>query len=323
MDCPLGARGVPYSHQAAVIGTWLLAASAFVLKPHPITGVALGFSMCWIGLAIQHTANHGGLHKNPKIGYLLGLLNDVGPGGSSLVWRYHHQVSHHSYCNDVVLDQDAHSSFPLMRLEKSQKVESWHQYQWIYGPMAFSQLWASIHMQDFQCLLDARTFLVHMKGTSSSEIVLGLCLKFVHFSWFYFLPVLLHGFRAMLLPWACALFVGSFWLSALFIVSHNLVACKEPESPEGKGDWARYQIETSSSWGGPIGSFFTGGLNLQIEHHLFPGMAHHLYPQAQKIVKDECAKAGIRYTGYDYFVPNFVDHIKFLYAFGRQDKKAD
>jgi fatty acid desaturase (delta-4 desaturase) len=323
MDEPLGARGVPYHHIAAVIGTWLASATAFVLHPHPVTGSILGLAMCWIGLAIQHTANHGGLLLNTRAGYLLGLLNDVGPGGSSLVWRYHHQVSHHAYCNDVVLDQDVHSSFPLMRLEKSQKLESWHQWQWLYGPVLFTQLWASIHLQDFMCLLDARTFLVNMRGTSANEIVLGLCLKFVHFSWFYFLPLFMHGWRAMLLPWASALFVGSFWLSALFIVSHNLEATKTAEAPlAGKGDWAQYQIETSASWGGAIGSFFTGGLNLQIEHHLFPCMAHHLYPRVQTIVKEECAKAKVMYTAYDYFFPNFVDHIKFLYAFGRPSKAA-
>merc|ERR1712232_887433 len=82
------------------------------------------------------------------------------------------------------------------------------------------------------------------------------------------------------------------------------------------GDWAKYQIETSSSWGGAIGSFLTGGLNLQIEHHLFPCMSHHLYVPAQVIVKDECAKRGIRYSAYPTLLPNFIDHIKFLYHMG-------
>jgi len=318
---PVGARGVPFLHIAAVIGAWLLTATSFVIWPSPLTGVALGLSMCWIGLAIQHTANHGGLTKNAQLGNFLGLLNDVGPGGSSLVWRYHHQVSHHAYCNDGELDQDAHSSYPIMRLDKEQQLRPWHKHQWLYGLPAFTQLWISIHMQDFQCLLNARTFLVRFQGTSAAEIVLAMCLKFVHFSWFYFVPVAIHGFKAMLLPWACALFVGSFWLSALFIVSHNLIATKEAQAPMVPGgDWAKYQIETSSSWGGAIGSFFTGGLNLQIEHHLFPCMAHHLYPRVQPIIKEECAKAGIRYTGYDYFLPNLADHVRFLYAYGRPDK---
>jgi len=111
---------------------------------------------------------------------------------------------------------------------------------------------------------------------------------------------------------------GGFALSSMFIVSHNVDATKLMEADAVKTDWARQQIETSTSWGGVIGSFMTGGLNLQIEHHLFPCMAHHLYAPTQVVVKDECAKRGIQYTGYDYLLPNFIDHIKFLHQMGKQ-----
>eukprot|EP00931_Biecheleriopsis_adriatica_P103077 TRINITY_DN77963_c0_g1_i1.p1 TRINITY_DN77963_c0_g1~~TRINITY_DN77963_c0_g1_i1.p1 ORF type:complete len:688 (+),score=126.10 TRINITY_DN77963_c0_g1_i1:23-2065(+) len=320
-SCPDGARGVPAWHYLSVIAGWLSGAALFVKYPGVLTGAWMGLMLCWVGLAIQHTSNHGGLTKDTRLGYFLGLLNDVGPGGSSIVWRYHHQVSHHAYCNDLVLDQDVHSSFPILRLDKAQKLASHHQWQWLYGPMLFCGLSFSIHLQDLECLLSSRTFLVRMNGTSAPEILLALTLKALHISWLYVLPAYIHGVRTMLLPWFVTLSFGSFWLSALFIVSHNLVEAKKAEEPvrdeKGSYDWARYQIETSSSWGGVIGSFLTGGLNLQIEHHLFPCMAHNLYPQVQTIVKDECKKRGITYIGYDYFLPNFVDHIKFLYVAGR------
>lgn len=307
-------------HVASVLVGWLSGATFFIIWPSVLTGIFLGFMMCWVGLAIQHTANHGGMAKNPKVGYILGLLDDIAPGGSSIVWRYHHQVSHHAYCNDIVLDQDCHSSFPILRLDKEQKVSAIHKFQWIYGPIAFCFLWASIHFQDLACLFDARAFLVGFHGTKAPEIVLAVFLKVVHLSWFYVLPACIHGPGKMLLPWFTTLSVGSFWLSALFIVSHNLVSCKQSEAPAAaSGDWARYQIETSSSWGGEIGSFLTGGLNLQIEHHLFPCMPHNLYGRTQVIVKEECKKRGITYNGYDYFFPNFVDHIKFLYTMGQPD----
>jgi len=223
---------------------------------------------------------------------------------------------------DIVLDQDAHSSFPLMRLDKSQKLESHHRFQWLYGPISFCFLYFSIQFADLQCLLDARTFLVRFKGTSATEVVWAMILKAVHATWFYVLPSLIHGPRAMLLPWLSATCVGSFFLASLFIVSHNISDCKNAEEPVlKKGDWGRYQIETSSSWGGRVGSFFTGGLNLQIEHHLFPALPHHLYTDVQKIVMQECQKRGIKYNFYPTLLPNFVDHIKFLYEFGRPAKK--
>eukprot|EP00932_Pfiesteria_piscicida_P008438 SRR837773.18865.p1 GENE.SRR837773.18865~~SRR837773.18865.p1 ORF type:complete len:679 (-),score=327.35 SRR837773.18865:35-2071(-) len=321
------ARGVPAWHVASVVAGWATAATLLTLRPSVWTGALTGLSMCWVGLAIQHTANHGGLSKNTTLGYLMGLLDDIIPGGSSMVWRYHHQVSHHTYCNDVVLDQDAHSSFPMIRMDHSQKVEWYHRYQWIYGPLSFCLLWASIHMQDLQCLLDMNTFLVKFRGSTAPEVVLAMILKLVHVGWLYVIPALVNGPRAMLLPWASALSVGSFALASLFIVSHNICDAKQASEPlSKKGDWARYQIETSASWGGRIGSFFTGGLNLQIEHHLFPALPHNLYTDIQKVVMEECAKRKIKYNYYPTLLPNFVDHIKFLHVMGQPAaaaKKAD
>ena len=217
-----GARGVPAWHIASVFLSWLLSATFFITTPNVVSGgqvelaarfgrplsahccivsasilagALLGFNLCWIGLAIQHTANHGGLVKDTRLGYLLGLTNDVGPGGSSVVWRYHHQCSHHAYCNDPVLDQDAHSSFPVLRLDKGQKPQPHHRWQWLYGPISFCFLWASIHIQDLQCLLDAKTFLVRFRGTSAQEIVLALLLKTIHVGWLYLLPGYIHGLR--------------------------------------------------------------------------------------------------------------------------------
>lgn len=312
-----GARGVPASHIAAVVGTWLVAATWFVLWPSILSGVVLGLAVAWVGLAVQHTSNHGALTKNPTLGYCFGLLNDVAPGGSSLVWRYHHHVSHHMYCNDGELDQDAYSSFPLLRLDPWQEWAPHHKWQWLYGPPLFCFLFLSIHMQDIQCLLEARTFMVNFKGTGKAEIALALLLKLVHFSWAYALPVAIHGVRRMILPWIVCFFVGSFTLSMTFIVSHNVEGSKEREALADKSDWAKYQIETSCSWGGRVGSFFTGGLNLQIEHHLFPCMPHHLSADVQVIVKDECKKRGIVYQEYQSLISNFADHLRFLYAFGR------
>jgi fatty acid desaturase (delta-4 desaturase) len=313
------ARGVPTWHFLTVIGTWLLAATWFLTYPSIPAGLVLGWSLAWVGTGVQHTANHGGLTKNTMLGYVIGLLDDVAVGGSSIVWRYHHQVSHHAYCNDVVLDQDAHSSFPVMRMDSTQKWRPYHRFQWIYGPVAFCFLWISTQLQDLQMLLDAQSFLVKFKGTPSTEIVFAVLLKVIHFWWIVVLPYSVHGLSVMLYPWMACFGFGGFCLASMFIVSHNVDDAKIPNT----GDWARQQIETSTSWGGEIGSFFSGGLNLQIEHHLFPCMAHHLYAPTQVIVKEECVKEGIRYTAYPTLLNNFIDHIKFLHHMGQQPDNND
>lgn len=311
---------VPATHIASVFFGWLGSAFWFVTHPSVLSGCLLGLTMCWVGLAIQHSANHGGLTKVPWLDNLLGMMNDIVPGASSLVWRFHHQVSHHTYCNDLALDQDVYSSFPMIRLDRSQPWESYHAYQWIYGPLLFCFLHPSIQVQDLLCLVTGRTYIVKFTGIGNAEVLLALMLKVIHLSWLIVLPIVWNGVYAMIVPLSSALLFGSFALSTVFIVSHNVAKAKFVDDAIKKKDWAQYQIETSSSWGGSIGSFFTGGLNFQIEHHLFPSMPHHLYVRIQVIVREECAKAGVVYNYYPTLLENFVDHIKFLAMLGRPEK---
>lgn len=173
---------------------------------------------------------------------------------------------------------------------------------------------------------------VRFIGATCFEISCFWILKLAHFALFLGLPLWLHSD-----PWVLAYFfvftaVGGFTLGVTFLVSHNLEEVKpeiDANNSEQKGirtghadvnnvcsDWCKWQIETSASWGGAIGSFFTGGLNLQIEHHLFPGVAHNCYPEIAVIVKDECKKRGIRYTGFDT-LPGIVWELgRFLYVMG-------
>lgn len=312
------ARGVPWWHFASVLVTWLAAATWFVSRPSVLSGLVLGFALCWIGTGVQHTANHGGAAKNTTLEYLLGLSDDLCTGGSSLVWRYHHQVAHHAYCNDIVLDPDAYSSFPLIRLDSSQKWQPYHRFQWIYAHILFAFMWPATQVQDLQILLAPTPDFhgVTFKGTGRAEIALALVLKFLHCCWIIALPLYLHGFRTMFFPFIALFGFGGWFLASMFIVSHNVDEVKYSNDLCAKGDWAKQQIETSTSWGGRIGSFLSGGLNLQIEHHLFPCMAHHLYADAQKIVQDECAKQGVKYSAYPTLFHNLIDHCKFLHQMG-------
>jgi acyl-lipid (7-3)-desaturase (Delta-4 desaturase) len=63
-------------------------------------------------------------------------------------------------------------------------------------------------------------------------------------------------------------------------------------------DWGEQQVLTSANWGGVVGNFMTGGLNLQIEHHMFPAISFMHYPAISNIVRDECEKRGINYASY-------------------------
>ncbi|KAL4444962.1 hypothetical protein ABPG77_004012 [Micractinium sp. CCAP 211/92] len=295
-----GAAAVILGYAAA---SYLLYAAA----PGPLSGFLLGLGGAWIGLTVQHCGNHGAMSTKEWVNDALGLCDDL-IGGSSLTWRYHHQVSHHIHCNDEALDEDVLSSFPLLRFDARLPRRWYHRYQHIYMWATFPLLQLVFQIGDWQALLANRTAGATMYGATTAEratVVLG---KLAHYGLLLGLPWALHGSEPALWGAAAYAVTQSIVLASTFAVSHNV-----PESkPLGEGpttdnlltelaarDWGMQQILTSADWGGVVGNFFTGGLNLQVEHHLFPAISFCHYPAIAEIVKDECAKRGVPYARYD------------------------
>ena len=77
--------------------------------------------------------------------------------------------------------------------------------------------------------------------------------------------------------------------------------------PPSESDWAISQVCHSANYGGYYAGLATGGLNLQIEHHLFPPLAYHHYPSVAVIVRQECAKRGVPYVSFDA-LPKMMGH---------------
>ncbi|PNH07823.1 putative Delta(5) fatty acid desaturase C [Tetrabaena socialis] len=193
----------------AVLGYAAAAYALYTYDANPLTGALLGLSGAWIGLTIQHCGNHGAMSTIPLVNNLLGLTNDLA-GGSSLMWRYHHQVSHHIHCNDDALDEDVFSAFPILRFDDRLPGFWYHRWQHIY-------MWA-------------------------------------------------------LFPFLQLVF-QSIVLAATFAVSHNVPETKPLDAGptqaaldqvSNERDWGVQQVLTSANWGGVVGNFFTGGLNLQV-----------------------------------------------------------
>ena len=101
---------------AAILGYAAAAYALYAAMPGALTGALLGLGGAWIGLTVQHCANHGAMSTNAGVNNLLGMTDDL-IGGSSLMWRYHHQVSHHVHCNAAAFDADVVSAVPLRRFD--------------------------------------------------------------------------------------------------------------------------------------------------------------------------------------------------------------
>jgi len=163
-------RGGVIRDTSVVLASFAAASYWFISAPSVLTAVVAGFCATWIGLAVQHTANHGALAGWLRVGYWLGMTDDL-IGGSSLVWRYHHNVSHHLYTNELTLDMDVYTSYPFVRLDPRQERHWYHRFQCIYSWVLFTLFYFSLQLQEIMAMLDGPSLQdVKFIGASSFEI---------------------------------------------------------------------------------------------------------------------------------------------------------
>jgi fatty acid desaturase (delta-4 desaturase) len=282
----------------------------------------IGVMLATVGLSIQHDANHGAFSPYPTLNRWVGLLDDL-IGGSALMWRHQHNIAHHAHPNDHDLDADTISNFPLIRMNPILPVRWYLRFQHIYAPILYSLLGIAYPIGDVQGFL-AKSYehvkLHPLRLIDSFTFLLG---KTVHYGLVLGLPWYVHGWKFALAFFFVMQAVGGNFLASVFAVSHNSEANDYNCDPDL--DWAETQIRTSCNWS-PHSTFWwlvSGGLNFQIEHHLFPGVCHVHYPAIHKIVKATCEEFELPYNSYDTYFAIYKSHLTTLYLLGHgEDHKV-
>ena len=298
--------------------------AVYATMPGFLSGCLLGLAGAWIGLTIQHCANHGAMSPSPAVNGVLGLTNDL-IGGSSLMWRYHHQVSHHIHCNDNAMDQDVYTAMPLLRFDARRPKAWYHRFQHWYMFLAFPMLQVAFQVGDIVGLFTRDTEGAKLHGATTWELATVVIGKIIHFG-LLAAPLMNHAVTSVLAGIVGFMACQGIVLACTFAVSHNVPEAKIPEDTGGEAwerDWGVQQLVTSADWGGKIGNFFTGGLNLQIEHHLFPAICFVHYPAISKIVAEEAAKLNIPYASYRTLPGIFYQFWKFVKDMGTAEQIDD
>jgi fatty acid desaturase (delta-4 desaturase) len=270
-----------------------------------------GIIMAMIGLCIQHDANHSAVSKTPWVNFAWGLTQDW-IGGSSLLWKHHHNLLHHAYTNLESVDPDTTGS--LIRFHKMTKWESYHKLQAIYTWLLLPLLPLSWHFKEIYDMIYMHHSGYKISSMARNEAYLGIILRVIFITRFYIIPLYYHNNINTILCMFISLAVGGFYLGINFIISHNFEDVSY--TFDKKKDWAFEQVETSSTVGGRVLGFFHGGLNYQIEHHLFPRISHVHYHKIHKIVKKWCEENNIRYTYYNNIIDNVISCYKQIKKMG-------
>lgn len=286
-----------------------------------LLAVGLGVAAAGIGMNIMHDGGHSAFSKHPWVNKLAALTLDV-VGGSSYIWHWKHGIYHHTYANISGFDSDIDLGV-LGRLSPHQPhhwYQRWqHWYMWpMYGVMAIR--W---HLyDDFRDLLKGRIGTHRFPRPTGRELVIFIGGKLVFFSLAFGLPALFHPLWVVILFYGAASFVLGILLSVVFQMAHCVEGAVfvQPSPTSGRiaRAWAVHQVESTVDFirHSRVGSWCLGGLNFQIEHHLFPRISHVNYAALSKLVEDTCREFGVRYHEHKTLWAGLVSHFRWLRQMG-------
>ncbi len=288
--------------------------------------IFMGVGAAGIGLVLMHDANHGTFSKksglNKWLGKSLYFL-----GGYPPTWRYQHNTLHHGFTNIDGQDEDI-DPIGLLRFSPHQPLRKIHglqqYYAWFfYGLMTFS--WVTI--KDFKQLLSYKKRDVPLSNSRSyNQLLMDLILSKA----LYYLVVLVIPLIVLPIAWYWTViffmamhFVCGLILSTIFQTAHVMPTSEFPlpdENGNVENNWVIHQLLTTTDYApkSRIFSWFIGGLNYQVEHHLFPNISHVHYRKISVIVKKTARKYDLPYYVQDSFFKAIRSHFKMLKILGLQ-----
>lgn len=292
--------------------------------------VIMGLGLAGIGLSVMHDANHGAYSSKGWINTLMGYsLNLV--GANAFNWKIQHNVLHHTFTNVHEHDEDI-SPRGVLRLSPSTPWKWVHRFQFIYAWFLYGLMTiAWLGFKDFVRIVRyGRSGLAKKhKANLTREWVILIVTKLVYVGYIFVLPILL----TPLVWWQVVLgvlgmhYVAGFLLAIIFQPAHVVDGTEFPlpdESNTLETNWAVHQLRTTTNFGNSSRwfSWYVGGLNFQIEHHLFPNVCHVHYKAISRIVRSTALEFGLPYKSFNTFVGALNGHARLLRKLGEQPAVA-
>ena len=287
--------------------------------------VFMGLGTCGIGLTIMHDGNHGAYSKNPAVNKLMGFMLTI-IGGSASNWRVQHNLLHHTYTNIDQMDEDI-SRVEILRFNPWAERKKMHRFQHIYAWFLYGLMTVGWPVSDVPQFIR-----YYKKGYMKEEKNFGWALtKMLFWKGMWAVYMLVLPMILLPVPWWSILlfilasqFIAGLTMATIFQAGHVMEENEYP-LPDNVGmiesKWAEHQLRTTSNFANQKRwvTWLMGGLNHQIEHHLFPTICHVHYPEISKIVKQTAEEFDLPYTAHPSFLAAIFQHGKMLRALGNID----
>ncbi|MCF4968510.1 fatty acid desaturase family protein [Nostoc sp. CMAA1605] len=282
--------------------------------------ILLGMVMAGIGFNIQHDGSHSAYSSYPWVNKLMAATLEL-IGFSSYYWLWGHTVLHHKYVNITGYDTD----FDFGILTRKTPFQSWfahhrwqHYYTWfLYGIDPIHWHFVS----DFESFFTEKFYDRHYPRPKGVNLVIFLVGKGIFFTLAFGIPLIFHSLWTVLACYLITSFTLGIVLNVVFLYAHEVEEATFPMPFEDTGmienDWAIHQIETTVNFPcNPVLTWFLGGLNYQIEHHLFPNICHVNYPAISKVVEETCQEFGVKYNKHQSIWAGLRSHFRWMRQMG-------
>ena len=285
----------------------------------------IGMGKAGIGMSVMHDANHGSVSSSKTINNILGNTMYL-LGASTFAWKIQHNVLHHTYTNIFDMDEDIDSKF-VIRLSPYSELKKFHKYQYIYALPLYCLLTLATLVKDFAQVLSytSKKFQFKAKTSQSKELVILILTKIAYLACALVLPYLLLDITwwQLAIGFCVAHFTTGIILSLVFQLAHVVEDTDHLHIPDDQDSnlentWAAHQLHTTADFApnNKLLSWYVGGLNFQVEHHLFPHICHVHYKAISEIVKNTASEFNLPYHAMPTFRGAIMSHMKTLKELG-------
>jgi linoleoyl-CoA desaturase len=292
--------------------------------------VVIGIGMAGVGMNVMHDGNHGSYSSKSWLNKIMGSSIYI-LAGNVYNWQVQHNVLHHTYTNIIGHDEDLDAG-RVIRFSKQAKWYKFHKFQhyysiFLYGLLTFN--WAlTTDFKQMRSYLKRKLSYGEFQKPAKQWTILAIT-KVLYFSIWLVIPIVVLDIAwwQILIGFFVMHYTAGLILSVVFQLAHVVDYTENPipdENGEMKNTWAVHQLFTTANFAPKnwLVNFYTGGLNHQIEHHIFPNISHVHYNKIAKIVKETAKECNLPYNEYKTMRSAVIAHFKHLKDLGKQPEFA-
>lgn len=287
-----------------------------------------GFTTALVGFNIMHDGAHASFSKSKRLNnFAAHTFNII--GGDAFYWKQKHNLNHHPYTNVAAADEDI-EAFGLLRMSPDKPRYWFHRWQHIY-------VWALYPLTSLFWFFVLDFLAYFTQKIAEQEFSQKYQFKESFIFWFskvfyiaiyLVIPSYFLGWETVLIGFLCLHAVMGFLFAVVFQLAHVVDKTEFPQ-PDKDGnlplEWAAHQLATTADFApnSKITTWCLGGLNFQVEHHLFPRISHAHYPAVHKLVQEVCAEKNIPHREYPTLWQALVGHTSHLKNLGKPDNSCE